>query len=103
MRTPTTDRYKYRRTPVKNRNTNTDVGIYALAAAIVQQAVEDYRDANKKLKNIPEFAREGDRRAYVYKLEKEKRDIVKFFRSEWYGVLCDINPDRILKKLEEEA
>ena len=97
MKTPTTDRWRYRREP---RPFHPDeVGLNALAAGIVQQAVEDYRDAEKKLKNVPEFAREGDRRAYVYQLEKEKRDIVKFLKSEWYGVLCDIDPDRILKKL----
>lgn len=103
MKTPGTDRYKYRKEPGKNRNTNYETGIDALAAAIVQQAVEDYREAEKRLKDVPPFEREGDRQAYIGRLEKEKRDIVKFFRSEWYGVLCDIDPNRILKLLGVRA
>lgn len=97
MKTPTTDRWRYRREP---RPFHPDeVGLNALAAGIVQQAVEDYREAEKKLKNVPPFEREGDRDRYIIKYKKRKYEIVKFFRSEWYGVLCDIDPDRILRKL----
>lgn len=97
MKTPTTDRWRYRREP---RPFHPDeVGLNALAAGIVQQAVEDYREAEKKLKNVPPFEREGDRDRYIIKYQKRKYEIVKFFRSEWYGVLCDIDPERILRKL----
>lgn len=97
MKTPTTDRWRYRREP---RPFHPDeVGLNALAAGIVQQAVEDYREAEKKLKNVPPFEREGDRDRYIIKYKKRKYEIVKFFRSEWYGVLCDIDPERILRKL----
>ena len=97
MKTQTTDRWRYRRT-AHTRHSEYDEW-YALAAAIVQQAVEDYRTAEKMLANVPNFAREGDRRAYVYQWEKEKRDIVRFFRSQWYGTLCDIPCETILKHL----
>jgi hypothetical protein len=70
-----------------------------LAAAIVQQAVEDYRDAEKWLKNVPDFDSEADRERYILKQQKSQYEIVKFFKSEWYGVLCDIDPNRILKLL----
>lgn len=97
MKTPTTDRWRYRREP---RPFHPDeVGLNALAAGIVQQAVEDYREAEKKLKDVPPFEREGDRDRYIIKYQKRKYEIVKFFRSEWYGVLCDIDPERILRKL----
>ena len=97
MKTPTTDRWRYRREP---RPFHPDeVGLNALAAGIVQQAVEDYREAEKKLKNVPPFEREGDRDRYIIKYRNRKYEIVKFFRSEWYGVLCDIDPERILRKL----
>ena len=97
MKTPTTDRWRYRREP---RPVHPDeVGLNALAAGIVQQAVEDYREAEKKLKNVPPFEREGDRDRYIIKYRNRKYEIVKFFRSEWYGVLCNIDPDRILRKL----
>jgi hypothetical protein len=97
MKTPTTDRWRYRREP---RPVHPDeVGLNALAAGIVMQAVEDYREAEKKLKNVPPFEREGDRQAYIFRWQKVKYEIVKFLKSEWYGVLCDIDPDRILRKL----
>lgn len=99
MKTSTTDRWRYRRTPNAKYHYEEDVGWYALAAAIVMQAVEDYRDAEKKLKNVPPFEREGDRDRYIIKYQKRKYEIVKFFRSEWYGVLCDIDPEKILRKL----
>ena len=97
MKTPTTDRWRYRREP---RPFHPDeVGLNALAAGIVQQAVEDYREAEKKLKNVPDFDNEADRERYILKQQKSQYEIVKFFRSEWYGVLCDIDPERILRKL----
>ena len=97
MKTPTTDRWRYRREP---RPFHPDeVGLNALAAGIVQQAVEDYREAEKKLKNVPDFDNEADRERYILKQQKTQYEIVKFFKSEWYGVLCDIDPERILRKL----
>lgn len=97
MKTPTTDRWRYRREP---RPVHPDeVGLNALAAGIVQQAVEDYREAEQKLKNVPPFEREGDRDRYIIKYRGAKYEIVKFLKSEWYGVLCDIDPERILRKL----
>lgn len=103
MKTPSTDRYKYRKAPTTNRNTHTDVGLYALAAAIVKQAVDDYREADKCLKNVPDFENEADRERYILKHQKTEYEIVKFFKSEWYGVLCDIDPNRILRELGVRA
>ena len=102
MKTPMTDRWRYRRRVGDNYHHEDEVGYYALAAAIVRQAVEDYRDAEKKLKDVPLFEREGDRDRYIIKYQERKYEIVKFFRSEWYGVLCDIDPHKILRKLGAE-
>ena len=98
MKTPSTDRYKYRRTPVKNRNTNYDTGIYALAAAIVKQAVDEYRECERLLKGEIKTSNitYGDPVC-------RQNEIVKFFRSQWYGTLCDIDPQRILDKLGVSA
>lgn len=98
MRTPTTDRYKYRRTPVKNRNTNYDTGYYALAAAIVKQAVEDYRDAERMLSGKVRYSSTG-----IVMPATVMKEVVKFFKSQWYGTLCDIDPNRILEKLGASA
>ena len=98
MKTPSTDRYKYRKAPTKNRNTHTDVGFYALAAAIVKQAVDEYRDCERMIK--------GDIKTSVITYGDpvcRQNEIVKFFRSQWYSTLCDIDPQRILDKLGVRA
>ena len=97
MKTPTTDRWRYRREPRPFHPD--DVGLNALAAAIVKQAVDDYREAERRLKNVPDFDSEADRERYILKQQKSQYEIVKFFKSDWYGVLCDIDPNRILKLL----
>ena len=98
MKTPSTDRYKYRKAPTKNRNTHTDVGFYALAAAIVKQAVDEYRDCERMIKGDIKTSNitYGDPVC-------RQNEIVKFFRSQWYSTLCDIDPQRILDKLGVRA
>ena len=98
MKTPSTDRYKYRKAPTKNRNTHTDVGFYALAAAIVKQAVDEYRDCERMIKGDIKTSNitYGDPVC-------RQNEIVKFFRSQWYGTMCDIDPNRILRDLGVRA
>ena len=103
MKTSTTDRWRYRRTPNAKYHHEEDVGLYALAAAIVKQAVDDYREAERRLKNVPDFDNEADRERYILKQQKTQYEIVKFFKSEWYGTLCDIDPNRILRELGVRA
>ena len=98
MKTPTTDRYKYRKAPTKNRNNHTDVGFYALAAAIVKQAVDEYRDCERLIKG--EIKKSNI--TYVDPVCRQN-EIVKFFRSQWYSTLCDIDPNRILRELGVRA
>lgn len=103
MKTSTTDSWRYRRTPNAKYHHEEDVGLYALAAAIVKQEVDDYREAERRLKNVPDFNNEADRERYILKQQKTQYEIVKFFKSEWYGVLCDIDPNRILRELGVRA
>ena len=103
MKTPSTDRYKYRKAPTKNRNTHTDIGIYALAAAIVKQAVDDYRYADAYLNGEKDIKSVSWANRYAHNAECTKAEIVKFFNSQWYGILCDIDPQRILDKLGARA
>ena len=98
MKTPSTDRYKYRKAPTTNRNTHTDVGFYALAAAIVKQAVDEYRDCERLING--EIKKSNI--TYVDPVCRQN-EIVKFFRSQWYSTLCDIDPQRILDKLGVRA
>ena len=57
-----------------------------LANAIIIQAVKDYRDTS------------DDKSA-----QHDKRSIEKFFRSNWFSILSDLNGELLLKKLKEEV
>ena len=56
-----------------------------LAAAIILQAVNDYRRAVK--------TKDGS----------VKRQVVTFIRSKWFRILTGINPAKLEQKLKEEA
>lgn len=95
MKTPTTDRWRYRR---ESRPFHPeDVGYPALAAAIVQQAVEDYRDACRMQRGEIRHSSK-----IIFSPDKVKYEVMRFLKSQWYGTLCDIRPERIIKKLKEE-
>ena len=52
-----------------------------LANAIVLQAVKDYRMTDEK---------------------RELKEIERFFRSAWFGVLTSVDPDLLISKLRKE-
>ena len=52
-----------------------------LANAIVLQAVKDYRLTDD---------------------EAELAEIERFFRSDWFGVLTDVNPEYLIRNLRKE-
>lgn len=63
-----------------------------LTVAIIMQAVKDYRSAARK---------------YKKGIDKERNqatmdEIESFICSEWFGVLTDIEPKILLRKLKEE-
>ncbi len=64
-----------------------------LANAIIVQAVKDCRDAVERLRYTPD-----DKSA-----QRDKRSIERFFRSEWFSILTDLNGELLLKKLKEEV
>ncbi|MDD2978814.1 MAG: hypothetical protein PHN80_02460 [Hespellia sp.] len=64
-----------------------------LANAIILQAVKDYRDALKKL----------SRGRANKDAEIKKQEILNFFRSDWFGVLTEIDPEMLIRKLDEEV
>lgn len=66
-------------------------GYESLSVNIVVQAVKDYRNALKKLQKDPE-----DFRAAATKAECEG-----FFRSSWFGVICSVDSEELLKRTEE--
>lgn len=56
-------------------------GYESLANAIILQAVKDYRRSTSRQRNA----------------------IVRFFRSEWFKVLSNIDPELLITKLKEEV
>lgn len=64
-----------------------------LANAIIVQAVKDYRNAVERLRYTPD-----DKSAL-----HDKKSIERFFRSEWFSILSDLNGELLLKKLKEEV
>ena len=68
-------------------------GYQALANAIIEQAVKDYRATLKVLRRHP------DSKAAM----AEAMEIERFFHSSWYGVLTEIDPDYLIKRLRKEV
>lgn len=64
-----------------------------VANAIVLQATKDYRDANKKLSK-------GRRNQEA---ERVKNECLRFFRSQWFSVLTEIDAEFLIRRLDEEA
>ena len=64
-----------------------------LANAIILQAVHDYRKALRILKRYPR---------YEAALIEKKRD-EKFFQSEWYRQLTNVDGKMLMQKLQEEV
>lgn len=63
-----------------------------LVNAIVIQAAKDYRTALRKLKRNP--------RNQLAKAEADS--IERFFRSDWYKSLTEVDGEMVLQKLREE-
>ena len=62
-----------------------------LSAAIVEQALRDYRIAKKNIK-----------KDYDVALARERiRDVEKFLKSSWFGMLSDLDGRKLLELLEE--
>lgn len=64
-----------------------------LANAIVLQAVKDYRDAVRKLSR----GRKNDA------AQQTKDECLRFFRSVWFSQLTEVDPEFLIRKLDEEV
>ena len=67
-----------------------------LAAAIVEQATQDYQEDMEYLYENPDGRKKVD--SIAEKLENEE-----FFRSGWYQVLCGIDGEQVIRQLRENA
>lgn len=67
-----------------------------LVEAIVMQAVKDYKEAVRNMTYI------SDRPKYpAAHWQEQKQDAIDFLNSEWFGVICALDPQAILWKLEK--
>ena len=73
-----------------NNNLNPYEG---LANAIILQAVKDYRDANQKL----------SRGRKNQTAQQMKDECLCFFRSHWFTILTEVDPEFLIRKLDKEA
>ena len=64
-----------------------------LTNAIVLQAVKHYRNALKRLKKHPQNE----------KALNTKREVERFFRSDWYASLTTVDPEMLITKLKKEV
>ena len=67
-------------------------GYQALANAIIIQAAKDFKAAYKRMKRFPKDSRAQD----------EVRDITKFFCSQWFEMLSDVDGPTLLRKIKDE-
>ena len=65
----------------------------AMANAIIEQAAKDYRDSVRRLKRYP------DSKAGM----ETAMELERFFHSDWYATLTDIDPDYLINRLRKEA
>jgi len=64
-----------------------------LANAIILQAVRDYRKALKR------YSRHPEKDTFT----QDKEELERFFRSEWFGVLTNLDPELLICRLGKEA
>ena len=63
----------------------------SLANAIVAQAAGDYRYVLRLLKRHPEDSR----------IQESVREYEGFFHSDWYGVLTNVDPDYLIRRIKK--
>lgn len=69
-----------------------DSGFGSLAEAIILQAVSDYRRANWKLCKCP----------YHAEAQKTKTACERFFRSNWFSILTNLDGKQLLHDLKKQ-
>lgn len=68
-------------------------GYINLANAIILQAVKDYREVLQRWKRHPE------KKAYL----DDKKELERFFRSDWFSTLTNIDPEVLIGNLIQEV
>ena len=64
----------------------------ALGNAIILRAVNDYRRARRKLRRNPDNIRAAG----------TIKEVTRFFRSRYFGILTELDGQKLLQQLQEE-
>ena len=68
-------------------------GYEMLAAAVVERAVLDYRQAQENIRT----------KYNVLDAQNVIRALERFFRSEWFGILSDLDGEELVEMLRRET
>ncbi|MGN8636622.1 hypothetical protein [Eubacterium pyruvativorans] len=85
-----------------------------LAQAVIVQAVQDYRRGLRRLdrteqkyRNLLQWCTRSDRlynaRLNVLDAQATLTDIEGFFRSQWFGTLTKVDPERLLQEVRNRG
>ena len=77
---------------LRKRSSISSSGWRALADSIILQAVEDYRRLSWRRVKRP----------YDIELRREITRIERFFRSDWFSALCDLDGNKLLRDLRAD-
>ena len=61
------------------------------------------RSAKQLIQAIIVTACDDYRQALAEKNETEKIELERFFRSDWFGQLCNLDPDALIERLKRDA
>lgn len=74
-----------------------------LAHGIVIQAAKDYLSYRRTKEKLEAINSEDERHLMNLKRATDEFDaVVRFFKSDWYKQLCNIDGDRMLEMLDKE-
>lgn len=76
----------------------TPEGCERLANAIVKQAADDYLSVKARFHRS-----DDDWKDTVSGRKKKEDELVKFFHSDWYELLTDLDGDTLIRLLNEKA
>lgn len=68
-------------------------GYERLANAIILRAVEDYRNALKRLRHFP----------HDHNSSRVKAEVERFFHSKWFSALTSLDPEMLIERLRLEV
>ena len=71
-----------------------------LAAAIVKQAVVDYKKASRQLSKLPPAVTDGQKKQRLT-LEQQIAECKRFFRSGWFTQLSDLDGEYLIEILDK--